>query len=143
MKHAPVIIERVVTAPVEQVWKSITDPNDMKQWYFDIPSFKAEAGYQFSFIGKDHDGKEWVHLCTVLEVIPNKKFSHTWRYEGYEGESIVTWELTPEGKSTRVKLTHENLESFPPLKSLAKENFVQGWTEIVSRLLPEYLAKQE
>lgn len=35
------IIEQAMDAPVTQVWDAITNPVKMKQWYFDIPGFKA------------------------------------------------------------------------------------------------------
>ncbi len=34
----PFIIERTYNAPVSKVWSAITDKDQMKQWYFDIPS---------------------------------------------------------------------------------------------------------
>jgi uncharacterized protein YndB with AHSA1/START domain len=80
-----------------------------------------------------------VHLARVTEVIPNKKLAHTWRYEGYEGESLVTWELFAEGNKTRVKLTHAGLETFPALKSFAKESFAAGWNQIVGTSLEKFL----
>lgn len=140
MKNEPFVIERTFNVSVERVWKAITDNERMKKWYFDIPAFKAEAGAEFSFVAGDNDGKKWVHLCTVKEVIPNKKLAHTWRYEGYEGESLVTWELFEEGNKTRVKLTHAGLETFPALKSFAKESFAEGWSQILGTSLEEFLA---
>lgn len=141
MKKESFEIEKTYNAPVEKVWAAITDKNLMKQWYFDVPGFEPEEGTEFSFTGKDHDGVEWIHLCRVTEVLPYKKLVHTWRYEGYEGDTVVTWELFNEGNQTRVKLTHTGFETLPPLKSLAKENFAQGWTEIIGKNLKEFLEK--
>ena len=135
-------IERTYHAPVQKVWEAITNREQMKQWYFDIPDFRPEEGNEFSFTGKDHDGKEWIHLCRVLEVIPMKKLVHSWRYQGYEGDTQVTWELFAEGENTRVKLTHTGFETLPALRSLAKENFEQGWTEIVGSSLKKFVEKE-
>jgi uncharacterized protein YndB with AHSA1/START domain len=74
------------------------------------------------------------HLCKVTEAIPNKKIAYTWRYKGHEGDSLVTFELFAEGEKTRLKLTHEGLETFPTLPAFARENFNQGWTSIASEL---------
>ncbi len=141
MKHEPFVIERVLNAPVERVWKAITDADDMKQWYFDIPGFKPEVGFEFSFTG-GNEGRTFVHLCTVTEVVPNQKLTHSWRYEGYEGNSFVTFELIPEGGQTRLKLTHEGLETFPPIADFAKSNFVAGWTYIIGTSIKNYLEKE-
>jgi len=81
-------------------------------------------------------------LCKIIEVVPLKKLKHSWRYEGYEGNSFVTWEVFDEGESTRVKLTHEGLETFPAIADFAKANFVQGWTEITGTLLKNFLEEK-
>lgn len=139
MKNEPIVFERAYNAPVAKVWKAITDKNDMKQWYFDIAEFKPVVGFEFSFVG-ENEGRKFVHLCKVVEVIPQKKLKHSWRYDGYEGNSFVTWELFEEGKNkTRVRLTHEGLETFPQNKDFAKQNFVQGWTDILGVLLLDYV----
>ncbi len=142
MNPEPFVIERTYPAPVEKVWKAITDKNEMKQWYFDLTEFKPEVGFQFTFEGGTDEHK-YVHLCTVTEVEVNKKLTHSWRYDGYEGNSYVTWELFPEGKNTRVRLTHTGLETLPASNSdFAKTNFEQGWTSILGTSLKEYLEKQ-
>jgi uncharacterized protein YndB with AHSA1/START domain len=142
MKNEPFVIERTLNAPVDKVWKAITDKDDMKQWYFDMPAFKPEVGCEFSFEGKSKKGITYLHLCKVTEVIPKKKLTYSWRYDGYEGNSFVTFELFPEGKKTRLKLTHEGLETFPASNpELAKENFVRGWTQIIGTSIVQFLEK--
>lgn len=139
MKAEPFIIERTYQAPVEKVWNAISDRDQMKQWYFDLAAFKPEVGFEFQFEG----GKEqiYVHLCKVVEVIPGRKLKYSWRYKGYEGNSFVTFELFPEGNKTRLKLTHEGLETFPTNPDFAKKNFATGWTQIIGTSLKEFLEK--
>jgi uncharacterized protein YndB with AHSA1/START domain len=141
MTNEPIVIERTYNAPIAKVWKAITDKNEMKQWYFDLAEFKPEVGFEFSFTGGEEGGKQFLHLCRVTEVIPGKKISHTWKYDGYEGNSEVSFELFPEGDSTRLKLTHAGLDTFPKIREFAKENFIAGWTDIAGTLLKEYLEK--
>jgi uncharacterized protein YndB with AHSA1/START domain len=140
MNEDPVIIERSFNAPAERVWKAITDKEEMKKWYFDLAEFKAEPGFEFQFEGGT-ETKKYLHLCKVTEAFPNKKLAYTWRYDGYEGNSFVTFELFPNGEKTKLMLTHAGLESFPAIPDFAKENFVQGWTDIIGRSLKEYLEK--
>jgi uncharacterized protein YndB with AHSA1/START domain len=139
MKDEPVIIEKVYRAPVDKVWKAITDKDAMKQWYFDLPEFKPEVGFEFQFSGGTEQ-KTYLHRCKVTEVIPQKKIAYTWRYDGYEGNSLVTWELFEEKGNTRLKLTHSGLETFPQdVKDFAKSNFVEGWRDIVGNLLAKFV----
>jgi uncharacterized protein YndB with AHSA1/START domain len=109
----------------------------MEKWYFNLKEFKAEPGFKFRFLGGDE--KQFVHLCEVREVIANQKLSYTWKYEGYQGESLVTFELLTNGDFTTVILTHSGLESFPPIADFDKKNFVAGWTHIIGTSLKEYL----
>ncbi|HTS44752.1 MAG TPA: SRPBCC domain-containing protein [Puia sp.] len=139
MKSEPFVIERTLNAPVEKVWKAITDKEQMKKWYFDIAEFKPEKGFEFQFEGVNK-GRRFLHLCRIEEVVVSRKISHTWRYDGYEGNSLVSFELFPEGKYTRLKLTHEGLETFPQDNpDFARENFVVGWTYIIGTSLKKFV----
>lgn len=141
MKAEPFVIERTLNAPVERVWKALTDRDQMKEWYFDMPEFKPEVGFEFTFPGQSDD-KTYVHLCKIIEIEPNKKLKHSWRYETHPGNSFVTWELFPEGNATRLKLTHEGLETFPTdNKDFARESFTEGWTYIVGKSIKEFVEK--
>lgn len=141
MKQEPIVVERTLNASSDKVWKAITDKEDMKQWYFDIAKFKPELGFEFSFEGRK-DNKVFVHLCKITEVVPGKKLKYSWRYKGAEGISFVTFELFPEGNKTRLKLTHEGLESFPQNDpDFARENFVEGWNYIIGKSIVEFVEK--
>jgi len=107
---------------------------------FKLEAFKPEVGFEFRFTGGTKE-KTYLHICRITEVIPGKKLTHTWQYDGYEGETFVTWELFSEGDETRVKLTHVGLESLPKDPGFAKENFVKGWTHILGTSLKDYLEK--
>ena len=142
MNEEPIIIERTFNASIEQVWKALTDKMQMKEWYFDLKEFKAEVGFEFQFTGGPPE-KTYLHLCKITEVIPGRRLSHSWRYDGYAGNSFVTFELFDEGGKTRVKLTHTGLESFPKENlDLARHNFEAGWTDIIGRSLKEFVEKK-
>jgi uncharacterized protein YndB with AHSA1/START domain len=133
-----VVIERTFNAPIARVWKALTDVEDMRRWYFDLKAFKPEVGFEFAFT-VEHEGFEYSHLCKITEVIPQKKLAYTWRYQGHEGDSLVTFELFADGGKTRLKLTHEGLETFPKLPAFARKNFMKGWTEIIGSSLKNFL----
>jgi uncharacterized protein YndB with AHSA1/START domain len=143
MDVKPFIIERTYNAPIDSVWQAITDKNKMKQWYFDLNAFKPEVGFEFQFHGQGSKGENYLHKCKITEVIPGKKLSYSWRYEGYPGESLLTFELFQEGNQTRLKLTHAGLESFPDSPDFSKESFAEGWTEITGTALKDFLEKQK
>ncbi len=141
MDNNPFVIEKSYPVSIEKVWKAITDPTQMKVWYFDLPGFSPTVGYEFEFMGGSPDGEQFRHICRVTEVIPNRKLSYTWRYDGFPGESLVSFELFSEGEqATRLRLTHKGLETFPADNpNLARNNFVMGWTEIIGKSLVDFL----
>jgi uncharacterized protein YndB with AHSA1/START domain len=140
MDNSPVAVEATYYAPLQKVWKALTDNVEMKKWYFGLDEFKLQKGFQFQFQGGT-ETKTYTHLCEITEVIPGKKLSHTWKYDGYPGNSTVTFELFPEGEKTRLKVTHEGLETFPLSPDFAKENFRNGWTAIIGTNLKAFLEK--
>lgn len=143
MENKEVIVEGIYNSPVEKVWQAITDKEKMKQWYFDLAEFKPEVGFEFNFSGVGHKGEKYTHLCKVTEVISNKKLKYSWQYENITGTSFVTFELFEEGEKTRVKLTHEGLETFPQNNpDFAKESFNAGWTELIGKSLGAFLEKK-
>jgi len=139
MSQTPLIVERTYNAPVAKVWEALTNPEQMRHWYFDIPGFKPEVGFEFSFSAKGKEGEDYHHECRITEVVPLSRLTHSWRYRGHPGDSSVTFELTPEGNKTHVKLTHTGLESFPPVSAFARENFVEGWNQIIGKGLKEFV----
>lgn len=134
-----VIVERVFDAPIEKVWSAITEKEQMKLWYFDLKEFKAVVGFEFQFEGGPDDRK-YIHRCKVMEVVPNKKLKYSWKYDGFGGNSFVTFELIPQGNQTRLKLSHEGLETFPAnVADFDRKNFGEGWNYIVNTSLKAYL----
>jgi uncharacterized protein YndB with AHSA1/START domain len=142
-EEIPVRIERIFNAPVEKVWNAITDINQMKLWYFpQLQDFKPEKGFETQF-NVHHEGRDFLHLWKVKEVMPLKKISIEWKYAGYPGNSLVSFEIFPEANKTRLVLTHEGIESFMPAKypELAKKNFAEGWSAFMDKELKEFLER--
>jgi uncharacterized protein YndB with AHSA1/START domain len=129
----PLVIERTIDAPVALVWRAITTREDIHRWLFDFIGFKPQPGTDFEFTVV-HEGNTFHHLCKVIEVVAQKKIPYSWRYDGHEGDSLVTFELFAEGTKTKFKLTHEGLETFPKTPQLARTNFEKGWTMLSESL---------
>jgi uncharacterized protein YndB with AHSA1/START domain len=140
MESNPVIIENEVAASPEKIWAALTDPDEMRRWYFDIPEFRAEPGAEFHFDAGEDPDKLFRHLCRVTEAVPNKKLAYTWRYEGHPGDSLVSFDIMEEEAGrTRLRVTHTGLATFGDSPEFARENFVGGWTHFVQKALPEYV----
>ena len=138
----PIVLERILDAPVERVWTALTDVNEMREWYFDLKEFRPEIGFEFEFV-VEHEGNNYHHLCKVSEVIPQKRIAYTWRYKGEPGDSLVTFELFPDGDKTRLKLTHAGIETFPKTPAYARKNFEAGWTQIIGSELKQFVERKK
>jgi len=140
METKPLILERSYNAPIEKVWKAITDRDQMKEWYFELDEFKPEKGFKFQFTCED-EGIAYLHACEVLVSDPPNKLSYSWTYPEYKGHSVLTWELFKEGDNkTRLKLSHEGLESFPQENpNFRIESFTGGWSYFLNEALPAYV----
>ncbi len=143
LAQTPVVIERTFNAPIEMVWKAITDKDQIFKWSFgDLTGFKPEVGFKTEFSVR-HNEKDFRHLLTITDVVPGRKLAYTWKYAGHPGDSLVTYELFPEGDKTRIKLTHSGLETFLPETNpdYARGNFVMGWTSLIGTSLKDFVEK--
>ena len=77
--HENVKISVKVNAPLDKVWNAITNKEQMKNWYFDVPDFEPKIGNNFSFYGGD-ENEEYHHFCEIVDLIPNEKLKHSWTY---------------------------------------------------------------
>ncbi|MGN6211102.1 SRPBCC family protein [Parafilimonas sp.] len=90
MNNKDLVVERLLHATIDRVWKAISKPEELRHWFFNLKEFKPEVGFQFSFTAGH---KEQVQYTHITEVIPLKRLSYSWRYEGYPGISTVIIEL--------------------------------------------------
>jgi uncharacterized protein YndB with AHSA1/START domain len=144
MKHEPYIIERCYNASSSDVWMAITRKELIRQWFFEIQDFRPDVGFQFTYRKEDGDNS-YLLICMVTEVLVGKRLSYTWKYEGVPGDSLVTFELFPEGKKTKLRLTHSGLETFPANRPelFGREKFASGWKYLIEETLPRFLEQQE
>ncbi len=135
---APLVVERIMNAPVNRVWQALTQAEQIRRWSFPVSDFQPVVGFEFEFSG-GKDGRSYRHQCRVMDVIVEKRLTYSWRYAGHAGNSVVSVELFAEGERTRVRLTHAGLESFPNLPDFARENFVAGWNQLIGSLLRSHV----
>ena len=145
MKKAdpPIIIEETFETPIENVWKAITEANQMQQWFFQqIDSFKAESGFSSSFL-VEANGRKFTHLWDIVDVKTSEKIKYRWRYEEYQGDSYVTFRLKEEDLSkTKLTLIAEVEEDFPSdVPEFKRDSCIGGWNYFIKESLKNYLNK--
>lgn len=132
-------ISRVVAGSRADVFKSWTDPQELKRWWgppgFTTPSAEIDlrAGGKYRIAMQPPEG-ELLHVGGVYrEVEPPKKLVYTWAWEEDGGpghESLVTVEFRDRGASTEVVVTHERLAN-----AESRERHDHGWTGCMDRLI--------
>ncbi len=139
----PIIVEQTFEAPINKVWKSITDIDQMRQWYFEnIPSFESKVGFETQFNVRSKD-RNFFHIWKVTEVVPMKRLSYDWKYDGYQGDSSVLFELFKQSDSTKLRLTHMVTEKFPEdIPEFTRDSGVAGWEYFIKQSLKKYLEEQ-
>ena len=125
-------LERMLPAPVEDVFAAWTEPERMARWlsprgHADVDADPVVGGHlRVVMIDGDvriqHDGE-------FLQVQPPERLVFTWR-SPYTGEepSVVTVELHDQGGATRLVLHHDRLPSD------AQASHEGGWGAILDRL---------
>ena len=136
-------LERLLDAPVETVWRYVTQAELRRQWF--MGGTDATAGGEFELLN-DHDnlsdervpypesyadfkGRVWKER--VVRFDPPKLLATTFQ-GGKNG--IVTYELFPEGSKTRLVLTHSGITS-----PSGFQDFGGGWNSHLT-VLQEKLA---
>jgi len=136
----PIIVEQLFDKSIAEVWAAITRHDVLIQWFFqEIPDFKAEVGFKTRFNIKA-PSRDFMHLWEVTEVIPNRRIVTNWKYEGYKGDSFVTFELGEIGTQTQLKLSTKVVDDFDDsIPEFKYESGVAGWNYFIKEQLYSYL----
>jgi uncharacterized protein YndB with AHSA1/START domain len=132
--------ERRLPHPPERVWDALTRPDRIAQWFGDGDiDLELVAGGKFEIrtagppelvdaIIAEVGEQGLVQHNTVLRVEPPAVFEHTFG----DPDSVVRWELTPDGGGSVLRLTH----TAPPEFTISEEGprTLAGWHAVLERL---------
>jgi len=140
----PVVVNQTFHVSKDRLWNAITEKKQMKQWFFEnIEAFEPKVGFETSFI-VENEGRIFPHLWRITAVEPLRKISYNWQYEGYAGNSFVTFELSEYNKGSQLKLTHQVTESFPQdIPEFSRESCKEGWEWFINKRLKDYLREKK
>ena len=140
MSTTEYVIEReiVIDAPVEVVWRTITEPDQISLWFADKVELEVTPGAT-GYMGFGDQGGP----VLVETVEPPTRFSFRWNHPAGEepaaGNSLlVDFTLVAEGERTRLRVAESGLEPLPWTdvdKHRYAEEHNEGWGEFLDRLL--------
>jgi len=138
--EGPIIVEQHFDRLVLDVWNAIVEIDEMRKWYFDnIPDFKAEVGFSTQFLVESGERK-FLHLWEVIEVIPTSKLVYSWRYEGFAGDAVSSFEVSGHDDSALLRVTLQVLQDFPEgIPEFTRESAIAGWNYFIKDRLKTYL----
>ena len=130
-------LTRVVPAPRDAVFRAWTEPEQLKRWWVPFPGMSVPAaevdlrpGGRYRFTVRNARGEEF-HLSGVYrEVRPPERLVYTWRWEGADGETLVTVDFESSGATTLLHLTHEQ---FPD--DAVRDRHGAGWAGVLDSLV--------
>lgn len=136
----PVVIEQDFACSVGALWQALTDPAQMRQWYFDnIPDFRPEPGFYTEFL-VDAGERQFLHQWRVLEAVTNDKLSYRWTYDGYQGSAISLFILSGEERQSHLQLRFDVEADFPDdIPEFERESCVGGWEYFIGESLKRFI----
>jgi uncharacterized protein YndB with AHSA1/START domain len=122
--------EIVIDAPTARVWEHITDSKKIAGW-FKPNTFEARLGAAFTI---ECHADEGTMSGVVKEIVPQKKLVYTFQSKVTKVETLVTFTLAAEGKSTRLTLVHSGWDALPPEEQDIADQFDGGWGGFLKNL---------
>lgn len=128
-----------------EVWEYLTQSELLAQWL--MPNnFKPEKDAEFQFRTNPIPslGLDGIMHCKVIELIPFKKLSYSWKAGPGEGiftlDTIVEWNLQPHGKGSKLLLKQTGFkeENYSILMSMT-----DGWVKLVQRMSNQILMNKK
>lgn len=108
---ATMMFQRRLPHPPAVVWKAITDPAELSKWHLTEASVDGRVG---GSVRLNRAAQHFEVTGKVLTWDPPRVFEHEWKVApgpfSLTGEdSIIRWELRPDGEGTVLILSHRNL----------------------------------
>ena len=152
-ERATLVFRRRLPHPPEAVWKALTDPSELVNWYMTKAVIDGRECGTIDFLS----GPSRLHVTgRILTWDPPKVFEHEWkvspRAELQSGEdAIIRWELRRDGEGTILHLEHRNLNrqtalGFAPgthafmdrLEAQLNKHPLPNWQERYKQVVPQY-----
>ena len=121
--------------PPATVWRVLSEPDLLADWLMPHDGFAPVVGTRFAFTTEPvpQTGFSGLVDCEVLEVEPGRRLRMSWASAGTALETVVTWELVPEGDGTRLLLTQSGFDLDDPAQARAFQIMNGGWRSHVFR----------
>ncbi len=123
--------ETIFNANIDKVWNAISKQEEISKWFLKA-NFKAEAGYQYTFLSSEDD-------CDPIigEVISADPYVliYTWKIKGTDVDTTVKWLLESLDEKTKLTLEHSGISKYGEPNAINMfESFNGGWDNCINGL---------
>lgn len=101
-----IVFRRRLARSLEKVWAALTTPERLTDWFAETRIERLEVGgrMEFYFTGVDYRS-----AGRIVTLDPPRTFAWTWSEMDGSKESLVRFDLEPDGDGCRLTLTHSGL----------------------------------
>jgi uncharacterized protein YndB with AHSA1/START domain len=125
----------VIEAPASKVWEALTNPEQIKQWFFGteaISDWKEGSTLEFKGVW---EGKEYLDKGVILKMEPEKLFQYSYfsNFSGLEDKpenyANIIYDLEEENGHTTLTVKQENI-----VDDATRERSENNWKEVLNSL---------
>ena len=150
MEFGAIEREIYVDASPEVVFEVVSRPEHVREWWPDDARYDLTPGSPGEIVFGDRDADGTVVAFTVVDARPPRTFSFRWTHPADEAAAVgtsllVTFELTPSGTGTRIRLTETGFREMGWEAAVLEEQYREhstGWDYYLPRLV-RYVASLE
>ena len=139
---------RVFDAPRDLVFKTMTDPNLIPQWWGSkrltttVDMMDVRPGGVWRFVQLGPDGNEYAFNGVYREIVPPQRMVDTFEFEGMPGH-VMLETATLEEQDSKTKLVVTALfQTIEDHDGMLNSGMEEGWSESLDRL-EELLEKEK
>jgi uncharacterized protein YndB with AHSA1/START domain len=130
--------EVLIDAPVDVVWRVITEPEQIVRWFSDEADIDLRPGGDGRLVFRSGES----YQLQVEAVEPPHRFAFRWvQPQGSvarpENSTLVEFTLEPEGSGTRLRVVESGFDKVDwsdERKARYIERHTDGWTRLLERL---------
>lgn len=134
-------MSRVFNAPRELVWKAMTDPQHMAQWWGPrqyttlVEQMDVREGGAYRYIHTNDAGERHVFYGTFLQMVPPERLSYTFEYEPWAGHASTDTIYLEELENGKTKVTSvTTFNNIEDMEGMLQSGMEEGSTESWDRL---------
>ena len=125
---------RQLTSTPERVWRAFTTAEELAAWFWPA-AWDATSEVDLRVGGRFRVASERVSVSgEYVAIEPHHRLVATWRWDGDDDETLVTYTLEPSDTGTLLTIVHERFATDED-----RDSHEQGWNDCLDRL-PQHLA---